>query len=127
LLIFLFFLAITVLLEILLGKIDLSGLLEELSSGASMSRFQLLVFTFVIAFSFFIVVTADGAQGFPDIPNSVLVLLGVSAGTYGVGKGLQVSSGDVGAHVSTSSTTTTSAPGTPTQSTTQQTHQEVRQ
>lgn len=96
LLIFLFFLSIAVLLDILLGNINLSALLEELSGGASMSRFQLLVFTFVIAFSFFIVVTSGETASFPQIPNSVLILLGVSAGTYGVSKGLQISSGDIG-------------------------------
>lgn len=92
LLIFLFFLSLALLLEIARGKIDLSELLEELSGGASMSRFQLLTFTMVVAFSFFIVVA--GNDTFPDIPTNVLVLLGISAGTYGVSKGLQVGSGD---------------------------------
>src|SRR5215472_1439580 len=41
LLVFLFFLSLAVLLEIANGKIDLSELLEELSGGASLSRFQL--------------------------------------------------------------------------------------
>lgn len=92
LLVFLFFLSLAVLLEIANGKIDLSELLEELSGGASLSRFQLLIFTFVIAFSVFIVVANN--NDLPDIPTGVLVLLGVSAGTYGVSKGLQVTSGD---------------------------------
>lgn len=94
LLIFLFFLAIVVLLDIIRNKINLSEMLEELSGGASMSRFQLLVFTFVIAFSFFVVVVNNKNGGFPDIPVSVLALLGVSASTYAVSKGLQVASGD---------------------------------
>ncbi len=89
LLIFLFLLSMTVLLGIVSNKIDLSELLEELSGGASMSRFQLLVFTFVIAFSFFIIVASQGK--FPEIPTNVLALLGVSASTYAVSKGLQVS------------------------------------
>ena len=93
LLIFLFFLSMTVLLDIIRNKIDLSGMLEELSGGASMSRFQLLVFTFVIAFSFFAVVVSLGK--FPDIPANVLTMLGISASTYAVSKGLQVSSGQV--------------------------------
>jgi hypothetical protein len=94
LLIFLFFLSIVVLLEIIRNKIDLSQMLEELSGGASMSRFQLLVFTFVIAFSLFLIVVNKGA--FPDLPGNVLALLGVSASTYAVSKGLQIASGDVG-------------------------------
>ena len=96
LLIFLFFLSIVVLLDIIRNKIDLSQMLEELSGGASMSRFQLLVFTFVIAFSFFVTVANKGQ--FPEIPVNVLALLGVSASTYAISKGLQVSSGDVGTH-----------------------------
>ncbi len=90
LLIFLFFLSIAVLLGIIRNKIDLSEMLEELSGGASMSRFQLLVFTFVIAFSFFVIVASQSK--FPEIPNNVLALLGISASTYAISKGLQISS-----------------------------------
>jgi len=92
-LIFLFFLSIVVLLDIIRNKINLSEMLEELSGGASMSRFQLLVFTFMFAFSFFFIASSQGK--FPDIPNNVLALLGVSASTYAVSKGLQVGSGSV--------------------------------
>jgi hypothetical protein len=83
-----------VLLDIVRNKIDLSDMLEELSGGASMSRFQLLIFTFVIAFSLFVVVASQ--DKFPEIPNNVLTMLGISASTYAVSKGLQVSSGQVG-------------------------------
>ena len=93
LLIFLFFLSMMVLLEIARNKIDLSEVLEELSGGASMSRFQLLIFTFVFGFTFFIVVVNAGKL--PDIPGNVLTLLGISASTYAVSKGLQVTSGQV--------------------------------
>ena len=92
-LVFLFFLSMMVLLDIIRNKIDLSEVLEELSGGASMSRFQLLAFTFVIAFSFFVIVANQ--EKFPEIPNNVLALLGVSASTYAISKGLQVSSEDV--------------------------------
>ncbi len=45
---------------ILTSRIDLSHLLSEKDgSGASMSRFQLLIFIFVIALSFFLVVIAN--------------------------------------------------------------------
>lgn len=94
LLIFVFFLSMTVLLDIIRNKINLSEVIEELSGGASLSRFQLLIFTFVFAFSFLIVVACKCE--FPAIPGNVLALLGVSASTYAISKGLQVSSGDVG-------------------------------
>src|SRR5215469_10340287 len=43
------------------GKIDISKILEEKGSGgASMSRFQLLIFTFVIALSLFLIVVSKG-------------------------------------------------------------------
>ncbi len=66
---------------ILTSRIDLSHLLSEKDgSGASMSRFQLLIFIFVIALSFFLVVIANikilQAKGsydhlpvLPDVPN----------------------------------------------------------
>jgi hypothetical protein len=42
------------------GKIDISQLLTESGGGASMSRFQLLIFTFVIGLSFFLIVVSTG-------------------------------------------------------------------
>jgi hypothetical protein len=73
------------------GSIDLSNLVSEPSGDASMSRFQFLVFTFVIAMSLFLIIVSnpDGPK-FPDkIPTSVLELLGISAGSYVVSKGIQ--------------------------------------
>jgi hypothetical protein len=77
------------------GKIDISAILQEkekaadgTSSGASMSRFQLLIFTFVIALSLFLIVVNTG--DFPStIPPEILTLLGISATTYAVSKGIQ--------------------------------------
>lgn len=80
-----------ILVKMAIGTIDISKLLEEIGGGASMSRFQLLVFTFVIALSLFLIVVEKG-QGFPQIPPGVLTLLGISATTYGVSKGIQLSS-----------------------------------
>ena len=85
-----------ILIAIASGKIDISRLLEEKSadsttSAASMSRFQLLIFTFVIALSLFLIVVNTGA--FPvKIPPEVLVLLGISATTYAVSKGITAGS-----------------------------------
>ena len=87
-----FLLVFAVLVCIANGSIDLSELLSEPggSKGASMSRFQLLVFTLVIALSLFFVVVSN-AQ-FPEkIPPEVLTLLGISATTYAVSKGIQKS------------------------------------
>jgi amino acid transporter len=72
------------------GKIDLSQLLSEANGDASMSRFQLLIFTFVIAISLFMLVEKSSSV-IPDIPNGVLTLLGISASTYAVGKGISYS------------------------------------
>jgi hypothetical protein len=74
------------------GSIDISKILEEKGgSGASMSRFQLLIFTFVIALSLFLIVVKTG--GFPkEIPPEILTLLGISATTYAVSKGIQAGS-----------------------------------
>jgi len=96
------------------GTIDISKILEdkEAGGGASMSRFQLLIFTFVIAISLFLIVVNTGQ--FPDkIPPEVLTLLGISATTYAVGKGISAGSGSNGSNNGGSNgagtTTTTSA------------------
>ena len=84
-------LGLTIIIWIWTGKIDLSALLNEANGQASMSRFQLLIFTFVIAISLFEIVERLNPAGFPEIPNGVLTLLGISASTYAVGKGISYS------------------------------------
>jgi uncharacterized BrkB/YihY/UPF0761 family membrane protein len=104
-LVFLF--GFAVLVYIANGSIDLSDLLSETgdSKGASMSRFQLLIFTLVIALSLFLVVVSR--MQFPDtIPPEVLTLLGISASTYAVSKGIQASANQT-------TTTTAVAPPPP--------------
>lgn len=73
---------------------DLATLWSETSADgntviakASLSRFQFLIFTFVIAIGLLYVIFHDNA--FPDIPNSVYILLGISGGSYLVSKGIQ--------------------------------------
>lgn len=86
------------------GKIDVGGLLSEKDGKASMSRLQLLIFTFVIAFCFLLVVvsniwifqgraSASGVADLPDVPNGVLGLLGISASSYVVSKAIQHGTG----------------------------------
>ena len=91
--VFIGLLALTVLVWIWLGRIDLSDLINEANGQASLSRFQLLIFTFVIAISLFIIVESGGK--FPEIPTGVLTLLGISASTYAVGKGISYSQPEV--------------------------------
>jgi hypothetical protein len=72
------------------GDINLSRLISEANGDASMARFQLLIFTFVISLSLFWVIVKTG--GFPPtIPSEILGLLGISAGSYVLGKGIQFS------------------------------------
>ena len=70
------------------GKIDLTHLVSEKNGPASLSRFQFLIFTFVIAVSFFVVVAND-PTGLPDVPSGVFGLLGISGGSYVVSKAIQ--------------------------------------
>ncbi len=116
-----FFYGLMVLLYMAGGEIDLSMLLSEPKGtdaqgnplyGASMSRFQLLIFTVVIALSLLMIIIANGATKFPAVPSEILVLLGISASTYAVGKGIQSSgSGSGGNGGGTAGGTSTSGPG----------------
>jgi hypothetical protein len=73
------------------GKIDLTRLISEPTGDASMSRLQLLIFTFVIALSMFLIVASSREPTFPEISGGVLTLLGISASSYLVSKGIQFS------------------------------------
>lgn len=87
---FLAALMIIVIVLILMGKIKLDKLISEANGDASLSRFQFLIFTFVIAVSFFLIVVGVDPPRFPaSIPSEIFVLLGISAGTYAISKGIQ--------------------------------------
>ena len=78
-----------------LGFLALLGIavLWYIFTDASMSRFQLLVFTFVIAASLFLITASVTPPAFPaQIPQGVLLLLGISSSSYLVSKGIQFSS-----------------------------------
>jgi hypothetical protein len=90
---FLGLLAVSIIYFILTGKINLARLISEPNGDASMSRFQLLIFTFVIAASLFLVIASPDPPVFPkDVPQGVLLLLGISSSSYLVSKGIQFSS-----------------------------------
>lgn len=87
---FLGLIGVAILYYVFTGRIDLSGLISEPNGDASMSRFQLLVFTFVIAASLFLIIASATPPAFPGtIPNGILVLLGISSSSYLVSKAIQ--------------------------------------
>lgn len=88
--VFIGLLGLLVLGKIYTNKISLQGLINESSGEASMSRFQFLIFTFVIAMGLFLIVIHD--MKFPEIPSGVWALLGISGGSYVVSKGIQCKS-----------------------------------
>jgi amino acid permease len=90
-LILVFFYGLMVLIGMANGTIDLKFLVSEGDGHASMSRFQLLIFTFVIGLSLFLIVVAAKPPKFPAIPKEILTLLGISATTYAAGKAIQFS------------------------------------
>src|ERR1051326_8362588 len=90
---FLGLVGVAILYYIFTERIDLSQLISEPSGDASMSRFQLLVFTFVIAASLFLIIASAPPPALPKtITNGILLLLGISSSSYLVSKGIQTSS-----------------------------------
>ena len=71
---------VIVVVQMAQGKIDLSKLVSEQDGTASMSRLQLLIFTYVIAVGLLVITLRTG--GFPQISGELLGLLGISAGSY---------------------------------------------
>ena len=81
-----------ILWKILTGQIDISYIICDENGWASLSRFQFLIFTFVIAISlFYLIVTHKPDPAYPTIPAEILGLLGISAGSYVISKGIQSS------------------------------------
>ena len=79
--------ALLVLWKIYRNEISLDGLLAEGAvppAKASLSRFQFLIFSFVIAGLYLLLSIEAGT--FVDIPTNVLGLLGISGGSYLVSK-----------------------------------------
>jgi|ERR1044072_879024 hypothetical protein len=75
--------------------ISLKFLLSESGdeqAKASLSRFQFLIFTFVIGGVYLVLCLESGS--FVDIPQNAVILLGVSGGTYAASKGIQAVDGN---------------------------------
>ena len=82
--------------KIYTDHISLLGLIAEPAQAdkagepkASLSRFQFLIFTFVIAGLFLLLSIEAGT--FVEIPNNVLALLGISGGSFLISKGVSAS------------------------------------
>ncbi|MDZ8049932.1 MAG: hypothetical protein RMX68_030470 [Aulosira sp. ZfuVER01] len=70
--------------------INLDMLISESTGDASLARFQLLIFTFVISMSLVLIITSSKPPSFPNaIPDQILGLLGISSTSYVLGKALQ--------------------------------------
>lgn len=69
------------------GRIDLRYLVSEKDGPASLSRFQFLIFTFVVGMCLLVLTLESGE--FPKIDANILGLLGISGGSYLVSKGIQ--------------------------------------
>jgi uncharacterized BrkB/YihY/UPF0761 family membrane protein len=80
-----------ILIKIFTGDIDLNYIISDENGWASLSRFQFLIFTFVVAMSLFYLILVRTPPDYPAIPKEILALLGISGGSYVVSKGIQTS------------------------------------
>jgi len=76
--------ALAIIYKMIKGDIDLRYLIAGADGDASLSRFQSLIFTFVIGLGLFLIIVSKTPNpGFPDsIHGSILALLGISGGSY---------------------------------------------
>lgn len=73
--------------------INLEKLISEQDGTASFSRFQFLIFTFIIASAYIVLAfhNISSGHGLPNIDPSVLGLIGISGGSYLASKGIEAS------------------------------------
>jgi hypothetical protein len=109
-----------ILYQIATNKINLSLLIADDDGDASLSRFQFLIFTFIIGAGL-LHLTLKGST-FPTVDEGILMLLGISGASYAIGKSLDkptpatvttntAVTSDPTATVAVSKTTQTSAAG----------------
>jgi len=96
---------LVILYQIATNKINLHQLIADDHGDASLSRFQFLLFTFVIGAGL-LQLTLKGSA-FPTIDEGILMLLGISGASYAIGKSLD-------RPTPTTVTTTTAATSDPT-------------
>ena len=99
-------LAAKILLKVWRDEIDLEFLISDENGDASLSRFQFLVFTFVVAMSLFYLIVIKTPPDYTAIPNQILALLGISGGSYVLSMGIQSSAAtDTSSEVTQKTTT----------------------
>ena len=115
--------ALIVAWKLLRGQIDLTYLLAEPPAApvpgvaatpagppkASISRFQFLIFTFVIAGVYLVLCLQAGR--FVEIPENVILLLGVSGTSYAASRGISAAAQTSQVNAQTNTTTTTTSAG----------------
>jgi hypothetical protein len=76
--------ALAIIYKMVKGDINLMYLIAGVDGDASLSRFQFLIFTFVIALGLFLIILSQNpVPAFPaTIPGGILALLGISGGSY---------------------------------------------
>ena len=74
--------ALAIIYKMIRGDINLMYLISGTDGDASLSRFQFLIFTFVIALGLFLIILSASPPSFPAIPGGILALLGISGGSY---------------------------------------------
>ncbi len=91
--IFLAALEATIIILIWKRIINLQLLISEQDGAASFSRFQFLIFTFIIASAYIVLAFHNVGTGIdlPKIDPSVLGLIGISGGSYLASKGIEAS------------------------------------
>jgi hypothetical protein len=85
--VFVGFVGLIVLWKMWSDKIQLNTLLSEPDGKASLSRFQLLMFTFVVVSIYVVMCLQQGEL--QEISSGVLGLMGISGTAYVVSKGIQ--------------------------------------
>lgn len=76
----------------------LAAAIRRVPTKASLSRFQFLVFTFIVAGLFLLLSIEAGA--FVEVPPTVLGLIGISGGSFIVSKGISSSANNAAANAS---------------------------
>ena len=74
--------ALMIIFKMVRGDINLQYLIAGSEGDASLSRFQFLIFTFVIGLGLFLIIVSLNPPAFPTIPGGILALLGISGGSY---------------------------------------------